>query len=158
VFDHTVLDELIAELQNRKTELSKLPSSSRIDFSSKDILRRIDEDRERHKRLRERAWILPAKSFANGLNSIRPGMPQNKASGGNLDALDVEFDYIWDNLSDLNEDDLERIREDDAAWWGSQQESKLPPDSKRSQEAHSLPNEKRQRTEHNGHSNTETVY
>ena len=117
----------MVELHTRKTELSKLPSSTRVDFSNKDVLRRIDEDRERHKRLRERAWILPAKSFANGMTSVRlaattPSKPSSRT--GNPDALDVEFDYVWDNLSDLNEDDMERIREDDSTWWGSEQEAK----------------------------------
>lgn len=145
VFDLIILEELMEELKLRKTELSKLPSSVRVDFSKKDILRRIDEDRERHKRLRERAWILPAKSFVNSLHpakmtsvvsrQMKPGNPTTNttelnsiASSADPDALEVEFDSIWENLGDLDEDDLEKIGEDDAMWWGSSrfQESKRP--------------------------------
>ena len=32
-------------------------------FSRNDILRRIEDDRERHKRLRERIWVLPVPSI-----------------------------------------------------------------------------------------------
>jgi hypothetical protein len=36
------------------------------------------------------------------------------------DPLDVEFDELWETVSDLNEDDLETMQEDDAQWWGSE--------------------------------------
>lgn len=38
-------------------------SSSSSSFSRNDILRRIEDDRERHKRLRERIWVLPLPSL-----------------------------------------------------------------------------------------------
>lgn len=122
MFDHTVLDGLISELQIRKIELTKLPSSARADFSKQDILQRIEEDRERHKRLRERAWILPSKSFFDAVPSIsRSGAfaPRVATKETGPDALEVEFDHIWDNLGDLDEDDLEKIRDDQSGWWGS---------------------------------------
>lgn len=144
IFNLTTLDELIEELKLQKTKLSKLPFSIRVEFPKKDILRRIDEDRERHKRLRERAWILPAKSFMNGLDPIKSStsvvvsrqmktgnnhnleINSSFVSSANPDALEVEFDFVWDNLGDFDKDDLEKIREDDAMWWGTsrQQESR----------------------------------
>ena len=38
-------------------------SQSQQTFSRNDILRRIEDDRERHKRLRERIWVLPVPSL-----------------------------------------------------------------------------------------------
>lgn len=35
-----------------------------------------------------------------------------------LNAIAIEFDHEWDTVSDLNEDDLEHIREEVAHWWG----------------------------------------
>jgi CTD kinase subunit gamma len=61
-----------------------------VKISREDILRRIEEDRERHKRLRESLWVVPA------------GDPQ------------LEFDDAWERTSDLNEDD-EAIMRDEAA-------------------------------------------
>jgi len=127
----------VDELQFRKTKLSELPSSVRTEFSKQDVLRRMEEDRERQKRLRERAWILPAKSFFDSMPANKPSTvvgatgslnPNrtlsniNSKEKGATDALEVEFDFVWDNLSDLNEDDLEKFREDDMDWWGSRRE------------------------------------
>ncbi|POW17384.1 hypothetical protein PSTT_00595 [Puccinia striiformis] len=36
-----------------------------LDFTKKEILDRIDDDRERHKRLRERIWVLPIPSMSS---------------------------------------------------------------------------------------------
>ena len=138
--------------------MGQLPPSTRSDFSKQDIQRRIDEDRERHKRLRERAWILPAKSFIDSVPSFNnraassshhvQAIPSRQASttataaaaaaakdnkGSTLagggddstsstsvpDALEIGFNYIWENSSDLNDDDLEKIKEVDKHWWGS---------------------------------------
>lgn len=90
----------------------------------------MEEDRERHKRLRERAWILPAKSFADALPQrtaygriIAPAKPSVVASSSHEDkrrpdAQDIEFEDMWESVSDLNEDDFERLRDDDQRWWG----------------------------------------
>lgn len=61
-------------------------------ISKEDILRRIEEDRERHKRLRESLWVIP-----------------------NHDA-DWEFNHAWENTSDLCDDDFEVIREEMALY------------------------------------------
>lgn len=100
-----------------------------------DILRRIEEDRERQKRLRERMWILPIpplrsstgnpspaspSPFALTPASPKPGaerkrkreereMPPPRAPV--VQPLDVEFEQMWEGTSDLDDDDYERMRE-----------------------------------------------
>jgi CTD kinase subunit gamma len=114
-------------------------STEKPHFSKSDVLRRIEEDRERHKRLRERVWILPAKTFADCIPARAPGlrrgqvvrsMPSSKSNvaedvaGSTLDAGDVEFEDAWESVSDLNDDDYEHIRESRRNWWGNQQVDK----------------------------------
>lgn len=60
------LNQIDQILINRKSILAQAevdpssgPEHESSDFSKKDILDRIDDDRERHKRLRERIWVLP---------------------------------------------------------------------------------------------------
>jgi len=55
------------------------------------IQQRMEEDRERHKRLRENIWAIPPPS---------DGLPN------------PEFEKAWDQVSDLNEDDYEIMREE----------------------------------------------
>ena len=59
-----------------------------VTISKEDILRRFEEDRERHKKLRETVWVVPN----------RPP--------------DAEFNQAWDETSDLCDDDYDAIRED----------------------------------------------
>jgi CTD kinase subunit gamma len=128
----------------------------------------MDEDRERHKRLRERMWVipLPRSAFSQGLGpavaakhavaktgmAFSPGSPtasagpspftpaspsinqviqssaggdgegsQGEGSVGGTDgpqsghslgvALDVEFEQVWEDGSELGEDDLNGFME-----------------------------------------------
>ncbi|CZT03209.1 hypothetical protein WAI453_012526 [Rhynchosporium graminicola] len=66
-------------------------------LDKKQIETRIEEDRERHKRLRESIWAIP---------KVTPG--KESGGGGRAD----EFDKLWDETSDLGEDDLELFREE----------------------------------------------
>ncbi|GAA5923379.1 uncharacterized protein JCM15063_003627 [Sporobolomyces koalae] len=72
LLDNVTLDAVIDSLQDRKATLHAKaledPESGSTDandsstftsFSRNDIMRRIEDDRERHKRLRERIWVLP---------------------------------------------------------------------------------------------------
>ncbi|PWN92468.1 hypothetical protein FA10DRAFT_92986 [Acaromyces ingoldii] len=130
-----------------------------------------------HKRLRERAWILPGKSYQNMIATTQPlrtstpagassvtsslvvpatqagqaaksssAVPLGHQGGGGgggsiqagsiaaddgqggrpavVDAVDVDFDELWETISDLNDDDLEALDEDDAQWWGSSRRAK----------------------------------
>ncbi|KIJ96481.1 hypothetical protein K443DRAFT_634718 [Laccaria amethystina LaAM-08-1] len=63
-------------------------------LSRSDVFKRIEEDRERHKRLRERRWVQPV-----GLVSF-------------VDDEDVEFENKWETTSDWNEDDDEAVAEE----------------------------------------------
>ncbi|KAH9812479.1 CTD kinase subunit gamma CTK3-domain-containing protein [Melampsora americana] len=79
--DLNEIEEIENLLSERKTILANAPVDTRhldndfLDFSKRDILDRIDDDRERHKRLRERIWVLPIPPTSS--LSIRPG-PSNK--------------------------------------------------------------------------------
>lgn len=55
------LDTLLDKLQN--VTFPSSDNSPSTTFSRNDILRRIEDDRERHKRLRERIWVLPVPSL-----------------------------------------------------------------------------------------------
>jgi CTD kinase subunit gamma len=64
------------------TKEKKTNGSQRLD--KKQIEQRIEEDRERHKRLREHIWAVPVDKTA----------------------VDAEFDKLWDETSELGEDDF----------------------------------------------------
>ncbi|KAM0793474.1 hypothetical protein ACM66B_000916 [Microbotryomycetes sp. NB124-2] len=78
VFEASVLDPILDQLQQRRTSTRK-PSAedkeqsqpNKMDhFSRNDILRRIEDDRERHKRLRERIWVLPVPTSIFTISAI----------------------------------------------------------------------------------------
>ncbi len=56
-------------------------------LDKRQIEQRIEEDRERHKRLRENIWAV-------------------------TDDGDVEFEKLWDEASDIGEDDYIAAEED----------------------------------------------
>ena len=58
----TQLDAILDQLREETFSTAGSGSTSQShsqSFSKQDILRRIEDDRERHKRLRERIWVLP---------------------------------------------------------------------------------------------------
>lgn len=59
-------------------------------FSKKEIFRRIEEDRERHKRLRENIWVVPQSD--TGIN--------------------IELENAWETTSSLDEYDFEFMQEE----------------------------------------------
>ncbi|KAG5513553.1 hypothetical protein PMAC_000985 [Pneumocystis sp. 'macacae'] len=65
---------------------------NRAFFSKEEIFRRIEEDRERHKRLRENIWVVPEGDV--GIN--------------------VEFENMWETTSSLDEYDFEYMEEENA--------------------------------------------
>ncbi|TEB38058.1 hypothetical protein FA13DRAFT_1681452 [Coprinellus micaceus] len=88
-------------------------------LSRNEVFKRIEEDRERHKRLRERRWVQPisysAPSF--NLNSVPLAsfLPVTVDTGGLGDeeaAVDIEFENEWETTSDWNEDDVEVVTEE----------------------------------------------
>jgi len=79
-----------------------------------EIHKRIEQDRERQKRLRERRWVQPVQQHTPNFQ------PQPLACFYPLDstppdelALDIEFANEWENTSDWNPDDVEAITEED---------------------------------------------
>ncbi|TVY85852.1 CTD kinase subunit gamma [Lachnellula willkommii] len=94
-----LLPQTILEIEECLKERDTLPSSSPADvemtpasrngnvayvkLDKKQVEQRIEEDRERHKRLRENIWAVPRN-----------------------EDLEVEFGKLWDETSDLGEDDF----------------------------------------------------
>ena len=62
-------------------------------LDKRQVEQRIEEDRERHKRAREGIWAIPQQSV-NGLSE------------------DAELDKLWDEVSDVDEDDYTIEREE----------------------------------------------
>ena len=76
----------------------------------------MEEDRERHKRLRERRWVQPVSHNPPGaaapLASFLP-LTDDGDGAGEL-TLDIEFENEWEATSDWNEDDEEAVAEENA--------------------------------------------
>ncbi|KAI0827580.1 CTD kinase subunit gamma CTK3-domain-containing protein [Trametes gibbosa] len=117
----TVLEERRAAAVASATRASS-PDSAVGALTRDDIKRRMEEDRERHKRLRERRWVQP---IGNALPAVLPPLASFlpltdsvEGPGGAEDAnaglgvLDIEFDNDWEATSDWNEDDDEAVEEE----------------------------------------------
>ncbi|KAG8952748.1 hypothetical protein FRC04_003671 [Tulasnella sp. 424] len=66
VLDSAVIEEVVRTLDGRSESLhekaaSEQPTTS-TEFTREEILRRFEEDRERHKLLRQKRWVLPIPS------------------------------------------------------------------------------------------------
>ncbi|WWC69867.1 uncharacterized protein I206_103810 [Kwoniella pini CBS 10737] len=165
VIDHDIVEEAIQSLEGRTYGGGEESSKRSYEqaFSKSEILRRMEEDRERHKRLRERIWILPIPPLqsSNPLNQIKiksspsttspftpaspsnskpsttsstpgkmappPPPPQPQAqppstqndtidkiqnTNGEIESsLDVEFDQTWEGISEIDEEELSKMKE-----------------------------------------------
>ncbi|KDR69879.1 hypothetical protein GALMADRAFT_76955 [Galerina marginata CBS 339.88] len=94
---------------------NKRPHSPRQNLPHKEVMARFEQDRERHKRLRERRWVQPTShnpaSFqAPQLASFYP--VTEPADGQEELALDIEFENEWETTSEWNEDDDDAIKEE----------------------------------------------
>jgi CTD kinase subunit gamma len=108
-------------LENRKTSFDETNATSSHSashsqsFSRSDIFKRIEEDRERHKRLRERRWVQP---IAHNPSIYHPPqlasfMPLTDDGDGEQElTVDIEFENEWETTSDWNEDDDDAAREE----------------------------------------------
>lgn len=122
VIDPQKVDQAITLLASRSpthsTETVGVPSSSSSSrFSRNDIFKRIEEDRERHKRLRERRWVQPVSHTPQvqvpPLASFLPFGGQGADDGDQEELpIDVEFENEWETTSDWNEDDDEAAGEE----------------------------------------------
>jgi len=84
------IDVLLSE-REAESEANPTGASQKRKFDEKIINQRMNEDRERHKRLRENIWAIPLPT------------PEN---------LNPEFEFFWENCSDLGDDDFEMMREE----------------------------------------------
>ncbi|WVR06743.1 hypothetical protein IAU60_003778 [Kwoniella sp. DSM 27419] len=88
IVDHDVVEGVIKALDGRPhgssaTSAALEKRSHDQAFSKTEILRRMEEDRERHKRLRERIWILPIPPLApprSSLPGATPGVSKSSPS------------------------------------------------------------------------------
>lgn len=74
----------------------------------------MEEDRERHKRLRERRWVQPVgQDMPAAMPPLASFMPlTDEGAGVDELALDIEFDNEWETTSDWNEDDDEAVADE----------------------------------------------
>ncbi|KAI8391183.1 CTD kinase subunit gamma CTK3-domain-containing protein [Radiomyces spectabilis] len=78
IFEPAAFEE-VDRLLSESDASSAQTASSSDGFTKEDILRRMEEDRERHKRLREEIWIRPSDESA-----------------------DAEFEQIWESTQALD--------------------------------------------------------
>jgi len=116
VIDPQKVDQVMSALASRHpttsvdTIESLTASPSRL--SRNEIFKRIEEDRERHKRLRERRWVQPVSRTSHHqlppLASFLPFGDQNTDDGEHQELpIDIEFENEWETTSNWNEDDDE---------------------------------------------------
>ncbi|TFK26295.1 hypothetical protein FA15DRAFT_667592 [Coprinopsis marcescibilis] len=133
IIDPQKVDEALAILDSRTIPTDSQPeaqadnkpnpstSQQRQDMSKNDVFKRIEEDRERHKRLRERRWVQPISYSTSNLNphhmplaSFLPLKAGDSVASGMEEELpvDIEFENDWETTSDWNEDDEEVVAEE----------------------------------------------
>ncbi|EIE80492.1 hypothetical protein G6F46_003441 [Rhizopus delemar] len=101
IFDIHILEEAEKPLLEREQSSStKLGNES---FSKQDILRRMEEDRERHKRIKEEIWIRPPEEsknaefedFWNSIDKLNPEVDYEQMMLQNRQRLPF---YAWDSV------------------------------------------------------------
>ncbi|KAI9601825.1 hypothetical protein KEM48_001111 [Puccinia striiformis f. sp. tritici PST-130] len=144
IIDHFLTLDLLEQidqiLNHRKQILGKMEvndtqvgieDNELLDFTKKEILDRIDDDRERHKRLRERIWVLPIPSMSSLSpkltniqhhqrlsNSERPSssIPSGGPTGGPHIELDLTISLECDQLINANLEDTGSAGLEDHDW------------------------------------------
>ncbi|TFK45122.1 CTD kinase subunit gamma CTK3-domain-containing protein [Crucibulum laeve] len=117
VLDPQKVEDVLTTLNSRPSASPSASSSSTHppSLSKNEIVKRIEEDRERHKRLRERRWVQP---ITHNPSIYQPPqltsfMPLTDAADGEEElAVDIEFENEWETTSDWNEDDVEAAAEE----------------------------------------------
>ncbi|CAG7850739.1 SubName: Full=Uncharacterized protein {ECO:0000313/EMBL:CCA68504.1} [Serendipita indica DSM 11827] len=150
ILDPKKVEAVIASLQERRASIQAInaqnPSngikSSHERISRSQAMRRIEEDRERHKLLRERRWVQRvdrsdstqptlAVLLPNSLPpiAVSKSMPPTPSDAMDTDetaragsdsrpqnspqlAIDIEFENAWETTSDWNEDDIDAVYEE----------------------------------------------
>ena len=106
----------VTSAENVNKPSSPAPRHKHITLPLDEIHKRIEQDRERHKRLRERRWVQRI-SHSNNLTAPTPQLAcfysLTEAIGDQEElAMDIEFENEWETTSDWNEDDDEAIGEE----------------------------------------------
>ncbi|OCH90584.1 hypothetical protein OBBRIDRAFT_776704 [Obba rivulosa] len=120
VLDPQKVDDAMATLDSRKAalELSADPTATRSSSTAlprSEVFKRIEEDRERHKRLRERRWVQPVSHNpqTNMATQLAAFLPLTDDGDGEEElTLDIEFENDWETTSDWNEDDDDAVVEE----------------------------------------------
>ncbi|KAL0955557.1 hypothetical protein HGRIS_001796 [Hohenbuehelia grisea] len=128
VIDPQRVEDVISHLDHRTSEFASsidpAAQSQSESRSSADVLprgevfKRVEEDRERHKRLRERRWVQPIAFNTPPLASLLPLddlEPLHRGAAAEKSVvlpIDVEFENDWETTSDWNEDDDEAALEE----------------------------------------------
>ncbi|KAF9479080.1 hypothetical protein BDN70DRAFT_932841 [Pholiota conissans] len=119
--DPQKIDDVLSTLDSRPSLTSSASTPSKQTSAPHQMLprgeinKRIEQDRERHKRLRERRWVQPT---SHNPATFQPPQlacfyPLSDAVDGQEElALDIEFENQWETTSDWNEDDDEAIGEE----------------------------------------------
>lgn len=117
IIEPHIIDDIMQLLANRTASTSCPPSPFAQDSGKKaaslsrnDVFRRIEEDRERHKRLRERRWVQPVAPNSSAPYPLTCFLPLGDEASDL--PLDVEFENEWETTSDWNEDDEEAAQEE----------------------------------------------
>jgi CTD kinase subunit gamma len=136
VIEPQKVDEILSSLNHRKVvvdEYADRLTSTRLpppatSLAKPDIIKRIEEDRERHKRLRERRWVQP---ISHNLSASLPPQLMSFLPIGDDDdgegqlAIDIEFENEWETTSDWNEDDDEAAAEENELCFPGKIESQM---------------------------------
>jgi CTD kinase subunit gamma len=122
VIDPQKVDQVISLLATRtmtSTDPVEPPTSSASRLSRNEIFKRIEEVRERHKRLRERRWVQPVSHTPQ--IQVASFLPFGKQGDGEQEELpiDIEFENEWETTSDWNEDDDEAADEENRLCFAS---------------------------------------
>ena len=129
------MDEALAQLTNRQNTLATAEDEPRpapsTRLSRNEVIKRIEEDRERHKRLRERRWVQPVSHTPTSqlpiLASFLPLHEHTSDQGSDQPdmPLDIEFENEWETTSDWNEDDDEATTQETNLCFGNRPSSLL---------------------------------
>lgn len=116
VIDPQKVEDVISSLDTRDTSLDSLPTTSssyrKESLPRNEVFKRIEEDRERHKRLRERRWVQPITHNPHP-PQLASFMPLTSRGDGEEElTIDIEFENEWETTSDWNEDDEEAAVEE----------------------------------------------
>jgi CTD kinase subunit gamma len=121
VLDPQKVDDALAALDTRNIGSENSPPPSPLAHAPPrqealprdEIFKRIEADRERHKRLRERRWVQPITHAPTHAAPLASFIPLTDDTDGTEElTIDIEFENEWETTSDWNEDDDEAVAEE----------------------------------------------